>query len=79
MEKIFLILIFVLTARLLFAQSNLSPTKLNIKELPTAFEYFSGPDSIGENAFFKAASTNNSGFEVKLPYPIIFIHGLAGN
>ena len=49
-------------------------------ERPSDFEYLSAPDSTGKRVLLKTAvvrdnkktQTNN----IKLPYPIIFIHGL---
>ena len=52
-------------------------------ERPSDFEYLSAPDSTGKRTFLNTAvvldnkktQTNN----IKLPYPIIFIHGLNSN
>ncbi len=50
------------------------------KERSADFEYLSAPDSLGKRTFLKtAASINSERIETlpqKLPYPIIFIHGL---
>ncbi len=50
-----------------------------MKSRPTDFEYLSAPDSIGVRHPLKMpniANRNNLSGSIKIPYPIIFIHGL---
>ncbi len=55
----------------------------NIKQItrsrPADFEYLSSPDSLGVRHHLKMpklTSKSSKAFQTKLPYPIIFIHGL---
>lgn len=74
--KYFLLIISLFLNKIIISQNE---TALLV-ERPSDFEYLSAPDSTGERTFLKTAvvqgnkktQTNN----IKLPYPIIFIHGL---
>ena len=80
MKKIILLLIFPLLNTLLFAQQNNRPIP---KQRPADYEYLSAPDSTGKRTLLKTAVShsekNVQSNNIKLPYPIIFIHGLNSN
>jgi len=77
MKKIITFLIVMLVSNTLFSQENLIPP--TYKERPADFEYLSAPDSTGKRILLKTPSLNNTKATLKLPYPIIFIHGLVGS
>ncbi len=58
------------------SQNNFIP----VVQRPADFEYLSSPDSIGKRTLVKTAVISNKeksqAGNIKLPYPIIFIHGL---
>lgn len=74
--KYFLLIFSLFLNKIIISQNE---TALLV-ERPSDFEYLSAPDSTGKRTFLKTAvvqgnkktQTNN----IKLPYPIIFIHGL---
>ncbi len=60
-------------------QSNAQNVLLEMKPRPADYEYLSAPDSLGVRHELKMpslASKNSLTTQTKLPYPIIFIHGL---
>jgi pimeloyl-ACP methyl ester carboxylesterase len=81
MKKLFIILIVLLIGSELFAQKKISETELINKDRTADFEYLSAPDSIGIRTQLKMPSQNlnKTQAQLKLPYPIIFIHGLNSN
>ena len=61
------------------ALSNAQEKKFQSKSRPSDFEYLSAPDSLGIRHQLKTPNTNNRNSltgDIKIPYPIIFIHGL---
>jgi pimeloyl-ACP methyl ester carboxylesterase len=59
--------------------SNAQEIKYLSKSRPLDFEYLSAPDSLGIRHQLKTPNTNNRNSltgDIKIPYPIIFIHGL---
>jgi pimeloyl-ACP methyl ester carboxylesterase len=61
------------------ALSNAQEKKFQSKSRPSDFEYLSAPDSIGIRHQLKTpnvSSRNSLTGAIKIPYPIIFIHGL---
>jgi pimeloyl-ACP methyl ester carboxylesterase len=59
--------------------SNAQEKKLQSKSRPSDFEYLSAPDSLGIRQQLKTpnvSSRNSLTGAIKIPYPIIFIHGL---
>ena len=59
--------------------SNAQEKKYLSKSRPSDFEYLSAPDSLGIRHQLKTPNTNNRNSltgDIKIPYPIIFIHGL---
>lgn len=77
MKNTLLLLFVIISACGIAQQGNI----INVaKERPSDLEYFAAPDSLGNRMASKTAvvqnalktTTNN----IKLPYPIIFIHGL---
>ena len=59
--------------------SNAQENKFQSKSRPLDFEYLSAPDSLGIRHQLKTPNTNNKNSltgDIKIPYPIIFIHGL---
>ena len=62
--------------------SNAQEKKYESKSRPTDFEYLSAPDSLGLRHQLKTPNivtnkkTSQTAATIKLPYPIIFIHGL---
>jgi len=75
MRKTTLFLLFLLINEFLFAQINEHPLS---KSRLSDFEYLSAPDSLGYRKPLKMPSTDRTQ-NLKLPYPIIFIHGLNSN
>jgi len=66
----------------LILQSNAQYIKPAMKQRPADYEYLSAPDSLGIRHSLKTpnvASKNALTSQTKLPYPIIFIHGLNSN
>ena len=62
--------------------SNAQEKKYQSKSRPLDFEYLSAPDSLGIRHQLKTPNTNNKNSligNIKIPYPIIFIHGLNSN
>ena len=60
-------------------QANAQTVLLEMKSRPADFEYLSAPDSLGVRHQLKMPKVDNKKAVVsqtKLPYPIIFIHGL---
>lgn len=78
MKKIFTILIVILIGSELFAQQKISEIAPINKERPADFEYLSAPDSTGHRTLRKVPSItlNKTQSMIKLPYPILFVHGL---
>ncbi len=59
--------------------SNAQEKNYKSKSRPSDFEYLSAPDSLGIRQQLKTPNINNrNGLagDIKIPYPIIFIHGL---
>jgi pimeloyl-ACP methyl ester carboxylesterase len=59
--------------------SNAQEKKYQSKSRPLDFEYLSAPDSLGIRHKLKIPNINNKNSltgDIKIPYPIIFIHGL---
>jgi pimeloyl-ACP methyl ester carboxylesterase len=75
MRKTTLFLLFLLLNQFLVAQINEHPLS---KSRPSDFEYLSAPDSLGYRMPLKTPSVERTQ-NLKLPYPIIFIHGLNSN
>jgi triacylglycerol esterase/lipase EstA (alpha/beta hydrolase family) len=62
-----------------FLQSNAQNVLPAMKPRPADYEYLSAPDSLGVRHSLKmpnVANKNSLTTQTKLPYPIIFIHGL---
>ena len=60
-------------------QANAQNVLPEMKSRPLDFEYLSAPDSLGIRHQLKTPNTNNRNSltgNIKIPYPIIFIHGL---
>lgn len=76
MMRAFVALIVVLfLSNSLFSQSLQKP---QVKPRPIDYEFLSAPDSLGYRTPLKTPKTERTG-EMKLPYPIVFIHGLNSN
>ncbi len=78
MKQTLLLVLVLLTGTLSKAQLTI------IKERPSDYEYLSAPDSIGNRRLLETAVHSNSNtkiqsIDLKLPYPVIFIHGLNSN
>lgn len=74
-SKIYLIFILIGT----IFESNAQENKFQSKSRPLDFEYSSAPDSLGIRHQLKnpnVSSRNSLTGAIKIPYPIIFIHGL---
>jgi len=74
--KVFLLLIFSTLLSLLAGAQSVIPS---VKPRPAEYEYLAAPDSTGKREALKspAVSYNYRGIlPQKLPYPVIFIHGL---
>ena len=75
-------LLFLLFLNFVFISTSYSQNIIPIvKERPADFEYLSAPDSLGIRHQIKMPKTINTNkssqvSEAKIPYPIIFIHGL---
>ena len=68
---ILLLLTVILLENFLFGQQINTPASR-----PIDYEYLSAPDSAGNRTMLKMPLTERSTQVMKLPYPIIFIHGL---
>lgn len=73
--KLLVIVVFTIFSISSNAQQTLPPIA---KQRPADFEYLAAPDSTGHRALIKQASKIQTQ-QLKLPYPIIFIHGLNSN
>jgi len=75
MKKLLLLSLFFLGA---IEQVKSQDLNLIVKPRPADFEYLSSPDSLGirEQLLMPNLGNRNISAEQKLPYPIIFIHGL---
>ena len=75
-------LLFLLFLNFVFISTSYTQNIIPIvKERPADFEYLSAPDSLGIRHQIKMPKTINTNkssqvSEAKIPYPIIFIHGL---
>ena len=70
MVKTFLILLLIVLNNIVFAQQS------DISHQPMAyFKYLSASDSIGAQSLLKSPSPDRTQ-QIKLPYPILFVHGL---
>jgi len=86
MKKVIsLTILFVFIGIFSKAQNVISSTfNPIVKERPADYEYLSAPDSVGKRTSLKTAasilsSERTQSTTIKLPYPIIFIHGLNSN
>lgn len=73
--KLLLLILFLGT----FYQSNAQNVLASMKPRPADCEYLSAPDSLDVRQSLKMPNFENKNFlttQTKLPYPIIFIHGL---
>ncbi len=75
MKRILTIVLILFCTNVLLAQLNNPPAA---KPRQADFEYLSAPDSTGHRTPLKTANVSRSQ-QLKLPYPIIFIHGLESN
>lgn len=75
-KQLLLLLVVVLIKNISYAQTDILPIA---KERPADYEYLSAPDSAGNRTMLKMPSMEKSSAHLKLPYPIIFIHGLNSN
>ena len=79
-KLLFFVVLNVLFISTSYAQ-NVNP---ELKPRPVDFEYLSAPDSLGIRhpllmPVSKAKNQKAQVVEIKLPYPIIFLHGLNSN
>lgn len=59
---------------------EINPISQSTKERPADFENWSAPDSTGKRTLLKSPSSEGERTQpLKLPYPILFIHGLGSN
>ncbi|MFY9308026.1 MAG: alpha/beta fold hydrolase [Bacteroidia bacterium] len=75
MRGLLVTFIILFLGHLLLAQQTARPVAL---QRPSDYEYLSAPDSSGNRKPLKVALVNRLQ-ELKLPYPIIFVHGLNSN
>lgn len=75
-HKIFIFSVFVFANFQIQAQNYKHPKSLS---RPADFEYLSAPDSNGVRTPRRFPISTKSTSDTKLPYPIIFIHGLVGS
>lgn len=64
-----------LTEKFYVNENSLPEVKSRLEDFKTLF----APDSLGVRKILKNLSTNKTISEIHLPYPILFIHGLASN
>ncbi|MGB3946653.1 MAG: alpha/beta fold hydrolase [Bacteroidia bacterium] len=73
--------VLVVLMSLLFLNTSISSQSLPKPKAisrPLDYEFLAAPDSLGNRAPLKTPKTERTG-ELKLPYPVVFVHGLNSN
>lgn len=77
MKKISFTVLTLIMSFVLYSQNE--QIEIKYVERPIEYEMFSTPDSLGNVTELEFPDLNKSRENLKIPYPIIVIHGLVGN